>query len=281
VFALSLICAVTALAARGESAPPASGFADVNGTRLYYEMRGHGRAVVLVHGGLVDSRQWDDQMKPLAARYRAVRYDLRGYGRSAAPSGPFSPIEDLRALLDFLEIDRATLVGLSLGGMIAADFALEHPDRVDRLVLSGTGLRGDTQPPDENSLRAYQTGAREGAEKYFAAFLQSDLLAGVRNRPAPRERMHRMMTDNFKALTYLRPGMLVYPERPTIERLGDIHAPTLVIIGNLDGVALRNIADTITARVAGARKIVIAGASHHPPVETPREFNHALLDFLR
>jgi pimeloyl-ACP methyl ester carboxylesterase len=239
------------------------GFAEVNGTRLWYQTAGRGPAVVLIHGGLVDSRQWDDQITPLARSFHVVRYDLRGYGKSDAPSAPFSPIEDLRALLDFLSIDRATLVGLSLGGMVAADFALEYPKRVERLVLVGSGLRGDPQPADEKSLNAYQVGGREGAEKYFEAFLQADLLAGVRDRPAARERMHRMMVDNFKALKYLAPGRTQYPATPTIERLGDIHAPTLVLVGSLDGRNLQQIADTLAAKIPGARKVVI------------------LLDFLR
>jgi 3-oxoadipate enol-lactonase len=258
-----------------------SGFADVNGTRLHYETKGRGPVVVLLHGGLVDSRQWDDQMTPLSRRFRVVRYDLRGYGRSDVPSGKFSHIEDLRALLDFLDIERATVVGLSMGGIVAADFALEYPQRVERLVLAGAGLRGDTQPADLQSLKAYQTGAREGAEKYFDAFLQSDLLAGVRDRPAARARMHRMMVDNFKALDYLASGVITFPSILTIERLGDIRAPTLVMIGSLDSRSLKNVADTLTSNIHGARKVVIAGASHHPPVETPNDFNRLLLDFLR
>ena len=277
----ALLLAACAAAARAQSSENVSGFAEVNGTRLYYEAAGRGPAVVLIHGGLVDSRQWDDQMKPLAKRFRVVRYDLRGYGRSAAPTAPFSHVEDLRALMDFLKVGRASVVGLSLGGIVAADFALEHPERVERLALVGAGLRGDTQPPDEKSLNAYRTGAREGAEKYFEAFLQADLLAGVRDRPAARARMHRMMIDNFKALTYLTSGLLQYPAPKTIERLGEIRAPTLVVVGSLDGKNLQNIADTLATRIPGARKVTIPGASHHPPVETPKEFNRVLLDFLR
>lgn len=261
--------------------PPNAGLAAVNGTRLYYDTAGHGPAVVLVHGGLVDSRQWDDQMAPLSKRFRVVRYDLRGYGKSQEPSGAFSHVEDLRALLDYLKIDRATVIGLSLGGMVAADFALENPARVQRLVFVGSGLRGDVQPTDEKSLRAYQVGGREGAAKYFEAFLDADLLAGVRNRPAALERMRRMMIENFDALAYLGPGKIIYPAAPTIERLGDIRVPTLVVIGSLDGLALRNIADTMAQKIPGARKVVIDGASHHPPVETPHEFNRILLDFLQ
>jgi len=259
----------------------ATGLAPVNGTRLWYQVAGRGPAVVLIHGGLVDSRLWDDQIAPLSRSFRVVRYDLRGFGKSETPTGPFSPLEDLRALLDFLSIDRATLVGLSIGGQIATDFALEYPARVDRLVLSGASLRGFSSAPDPKTRHAYRVGAAEGPEKYFDAFLDADLLAGVRTRPAARARMRRMMLDNFKALSTLSPEMLQFPQTPTIDRLGEIHARTLVIVGSIDAPALRQIADTLSTKIPGARKVVIPGASHHPPVETPAEFNRILIDFLR
>jgi pimeloyl-ACP methyl ester carboxylesterase len=256
-----------------------SGFAEVNGTKLYYEARGEGPAVVLVHGGLVDSRLWDDQMGPLARRFRVVRYDLRGFGRSAEPAEPFSHLEDLRGLLDFLKVERATLVGLSLGGIIAADFALEHPERVERLVLVGPGLRGDKQPPPKDAAAAWEAMGR-GAEAFADANMKRELYAAVRPGTAAHARLRRMALDNFKALPTFRPGFLKYPERPTAERLADIKAPTLVIIGSRDGRNLLNIADTLAKGIPGARKVVIPGPSHHPPVETPKEFNRALLDFL-
>lgn len=279
VFALCvLLCA--SVVVRAQSGKHESGFTEVNGARLYYEAMGKGPAVVLVHGGLVDSRLWDAQMKPLSKRFRVVRYDIRGYGRSAPPTGEYHPLEDLRALLDYLKIERATLVGLSLGGIIAADFALEYPARVERLVLVGAGLRGDKQPRDERTTRAYQIGAREGAEKYFEAFMESDLLAGIRNNRKARDAMRAMMVDNFKAVEYIAKGWPQSPEPPTAERLEQIKAPTLVVIGSLDGKNLQNIADTLSTKIPNARKVVIQGASHHPPVETPKEFNRVLLDYL-
>src|ERR1044072_506255 len=122
-----LLCACALVADARAQAPNGAGFAEVNGTRLYYEALGRGPAVVLVHGGLVDSRLWDDQMRPLAEHFRVVRYDLRGFGKSAAPTGQYWPTEDLRALLDFLKIEKDTVVGLSLGGILAAAFPFEHP----------------------------------------------------------------------------------------------------------------------------------------------------------
>ena len=141
-----------------------SGFVDVGGTSLYYEVAGAGAPVVLVHGFGLDRRMWDEQVDVLAERFTVVRYDLRGFGRSNAERVEFWPTEGLRALLDFLKVERATLVGLSLGGIVAADFASEHPERVERLVLVGSGLRGDRQPPDEKSMAAYRALGAEGPE---------------------------------------------------------------------------------------------------------------------
>lgn len=279
-----LACAVALVAAPARAQggrDAASGFAEVNGTRLWYETAGKGSTVVLVHGGLVDSRLWDDQVKEVSKRHRVVRYDLRGYGKSAAPTADFSPVEDLRALLAFLKVERATVVGLSLGGIIAADFALEHPRMTEGLVLVGAGLRGDKQPPDPKSMEAYRASVREGAEKFVELALESPLFAGVKEKPRAHARLREMLLDNAPALQHLFANRLKYPEPETINRLGDIRVPTLVVVGDRDGPNLLNIADTLHAKIPGARKSIIRNASHHPPVETPQEFNRVLLDFLR
>ncbi len=257
-----------------------SGIAEVNGTRLYYEAAGEGPAVVLVHGGLVDSRLWDDQMKEFSKHYRVVRYDLRGFGKSAEAKEPFSHVEDLGALLDFLKIKRATVVGLSLGGIIAADFTLEHPERVERLVLVGAGLRGDKQPPNESAIKAYEAAVKGDAKAFVDVTMKSGLYSAVREGTSTYVRLRQMMLDNFKAVSTFRPGFLKYPEPQTIERLGSIRAPTLVVIGGEDAQSLKNIADTLAGGIPGARKVAIPGASHHPPMERPKEFNKVVLTFL-
>lgn len=273
--ALLCACAVTAGAQTGSG----KGFAEVNGTKLYYEALGKGPAVVLIHGGLVDSRLWDEQMRPLSKHFRVVRYDLRRFGRSPAPAEPFSHLEDLRGLLDFLKIEKATLVGLSLGGVVAADFALEHPERVERLVLVGAGLRGDQQPTPADAARAAEAMSR-GAEAFADATMARALYAAVRPGTAAYRRLRQMLLDNFNALSTSRPGLVNYPERTTAERLSEIKVPTLVVIGGEDAPNLKNIADTLASQIPGARKVTIPGSSHHPPVEKPKELNRVLLDFL-
>ncbi|MBV9924630.1 MAG: alpha/beta fold hydrolase [Acidobacteria bacterium] len=274
-------CALLCLCASARAqAGNGSGFAEVNGTKLYYEVRGRGPAVVLIHGGLVDSRLWDEQMRPLSKHFRVVRYDVRRFGRSAAETEPFSHIEDLRGLLDFLKIEKATLVGLSLGGVIAADFTLEHPERVERLVLVGAGLRGDQQPTPADATRAAEAMSR-GAEAFADATMARALYAAVRPGTDAYKRLRQMLLDNFKALSTGRPGLITYPERTTAERLAEIKVPTLVIIGGEDAPNLKNIADTLASQIPGARKVTIPGSSHHPPVEKPKELNRVLLDFLK
>ena len=118
--------------------------AKIRDTETYYEVAGEGPALVLVHGAFVDHRMWDEQFGRFAEDYRVIRYDLRGHGKTGATSrskysiGLFA--DDLKDLLDHLEIERATVCGLSLGGMIAQAFAVKYPDRLDALVLADTAV---------------------------------------------------------------------------------------------------------------------------------------------
>ena len=118
------------------------GFADIGGNTLWYESAGAGPAVVLVHSDIADRRMWYDQIEPFLAHGRVVRYDRRGYGLSPLPPGPYSEAGDLDALLDVLGIERAALVGLSMGGATAIDFALTYPDKVTALIPVASGLGG-------------------------------------------------------------------------------------------------------------------------------------------
>src|SRR3954471_6999040 len=137
-------------------------YADVNSTRLWYEERGSGDAVVFLHAGLLDSRQWDRQLETFAPHYRAVAYDVRGYGRSPAPEVAYRLHEDLLRLLDALGIERAAFVGNSMGGKTAIDAALAQPERVSALVAVGAAMSGF-------SFRAYSDDQAARAEAAWEA----------------------------------------------------------------------------------------------------------------
>ena len=119
------------------------GIADVNGTHLYYELAGSGDPLVLIHGNTLDTRMWDDQFEPLARRYQVIRYDMRGYGKSALPTADsYAPADDLMALLRHLGFGSAHVLGQSRGGAAAIDFALTYPEATDTLTVVDTVLRG-------------------------------------------------------------------------------------------------------------------------------------------
>jgi pimeloyl-ACP methyl ester carboxylesterase len=258
------------------------GFADVGDGRLYYEVAGKGPAVVLIHGGLVDSRLWDDQFYEFARKFRVVRYDLRGYGRSDFPTKPFSHVDDLISLLKFLMIKKASFVGLSVGGNVALDLTISHPEMVEKLVLSGSGLRGNGLPPNKENAAVYKAAEEKGMETAIAMWLENPIFATAKNNPDFVKRTRVMLADNYK---YWGPTPEPIPEvwskPPTADRLTEIKKPTLVIVGEKDARTLLQIADILTKKIAGSKKIVFPNVSHHLNMEIPREFNKAVIEFLR
>ncbi|HEX8495064.1 MAG TPA: alpha/beta fold hydrolase [Pyrinomonadaceae bacterium] len=277
---LLLVCGnnkVLAQASRVES-----GMAELGNGKLYYEVMGRGRNVVLIHGGLADSRLWDDQFKALAKHYRVLRYDLRGFGKSDFSMGPLSHVEDLAALLKFLRIEKASFIGLSLGGMIAMDFALEHPAMVERLVLAASGLRGYQGVKNEKAIAVSKAAETEGREKAIALWLEHPFFATGKSNPSYQQRMREMLTDNFRTWGPTpAPIVWTWPTRPVIEKLQAIKAPTLVIVGDMDFSNITAIADILAAKIPGAKKAVMTNVSHHLNMEKPQEFNQLVLSFLR
>lgn len=262
-------------------APPPSGIAEVNGTRLYYERGGQGPAVILLHGGNLDARMWDDQMPVLVKSFTVIRYDIRPYGRSAGTEKGFSSVEDLRALMDHLNVKTASLVGLSLGGRIAIDFALTYPDRVDRLVLMGPGLTGYAFNPNDETMKPILAKAREGdAAGAMDLWLQHPMMAPAMSRPKVAARIREIAKDNLQVWRRLPVGEQV-PTPPAIKRLGDVTAPTLIIVGQRDVPDIQAIAKLLQRDVKGARTEMIPGAAHMPNMEDPERVNRLLLSFLR
>ena len=243
---------------------------------LEYDVAGHGRAVILIHGGLVDRRMWDSQVSWLAAKYRVVRYDLRGLGRSSNATTAYSPLDDLDQLMKHLKIQKPILVGLSLGGMVAMDFALEHPERVEALVLCAPGLRGFPSSPSEQLKAAYRalyTNDPDGIDKLL------DTGLGAVTSEA-RSKMRLMLNQNVRRALGADGKLVQWPMPPTIERLPQIHAPTLVLIGTDDEPDLIAIADLLAQKIPSATKIVLPGARHHMNLDVPERFDQQVRDFV-
>jgi len=267
--------------------PLQHGFTDLNGASLYYEVAGAGPALVMLHGHLVDHRQWDDQFDLFSATHTVVRYDARGMGQSSFPAAPFTHAADLQALLAFLEIDHAVLIGCSGGGSACVDLALLHPERVDGLILVDSGLDSyfeiDHGPPAPAMLayiEALQSGDPQRALEQSLVFFTD----GPRRRPEQVNPAAREKTRLMSAPLFVRPEPPeAVPQRltpPSIERLSEIHVPTLVITGAEDAAMIHDIANILVAGIPGARAAVIPDAGHHPNMEQPAMFNQIVAEFL-
>lgn len=271
------------------------GFAEVNGTRLYYEVAGSGHPLVLLHGFSVDSREWDGQFQAFADRYRVVRYDLRGFGKSALPTGEaYSHAEDLKALLAYLGMAAAYILGHSLGGAAAITFAVNWPQLADVLILVAPGLDGFelseevAEQEEEREFREFEklvenTARENGIEAAREMWLNNPFAESLRGKPSLLARRNAMIAD-YSMWHWVSPD----PNRrrprdapgPAAEHLDRIRAPTLVIAGERDLPSFHAIADYLQQHIPNARKVIFPGVGHLVPWEDPDGFNETVLNFL-
>lgn len=247
---------------------------------LYYETKGRGHPVVMIHGGQMDRRMWDPQFDLFAKEYHVVRCDIRGFGKSDVPTKPYSYSDDLYAVLKHLHVEKACLIGLSLGSAIAIDFALVHPEMVDGLILTCPGL-GGFQFSDEASTRKIGEAARdESYERAADLWLEHAFMRPAMEQPALRDKLRKLAHDNGHC--WLNNPLLLRRIKPAAaERLSEIRVPTLVLDGDRDIADIHRIADKLAAEIPGARKEVIRNAGHIANMEQPEQFNKLALEFLR
>jgi 3-oxoadipate enol-lactonase len=257
-------------------------FIDVNGTRLYCETAGSGSAVVFLPGFTLDTRMWDDQFIPLAQHFLAIRYDLRGFGKSALPSGEaYSHVDDLKALLDRLGVSQADLIGLSKGGAVAIDFALTYPHRTRALVLIDTVLAGFSWSP-ETSARdglVWQRAAEAGIPAAKESWLTHPLFAPAQRQPAVAARLGQIVAE-YSGWHFVNPNPERGLEPPAAQRLPELAMPVLAIVGELDLPDFRQITDLVCQQVPQARKLVVPGVGHLANMEAPEQVTASVLSFL-
>lgn len=265
-------------------------FVEVEGGRLYVEEAGSGDAVVFLHPGLWDSRTWDPQFATFAERYRVLRLDARGYGRSSRPEPgvPYSHARDLLAVFDDAGIERAALVGCSMGGATAIDFTIVHPERVAALVLAAAGPSGfEGTPEQEADWEAWWTehdapvdAAVEAGDLERAQDLRlSTMWARLGTGDEGGRRIRDIAFDNLHELT-MDESAQEQLDPPAFERLGEISVPTLVLPADHDPPEMEPIAVALAERIPNARLVRIPETDHVINLRRPDEFDRVVLGFL-
>jgi pimeloyl-ACP methyl ester carboxylesterase len=268
----------------------ATGYAPVNGGRIYYEVAGHGPALVLIHGFSLDAQMWDGQFTEFARKHTVIRYDVRGFGRSSLPDGHYSNADDLRSLLDHLGIQRAAVCGLSMGGIIATEFTLRYQGRTLAFIPVDSAndsmvRQGDTEARKKwadfnrtlGAIRpAVQTG---GVQAGIKAWLESDLFAPEREDPKVLAVLERIVSGYSGWHWQNPPPYLPFKPDPAA-RFHEIRVPTLIIVGDRDMPAFQLVAEAMSRDIPGAKLAVIRGAGHMSNMDRPEEFNRLVLGFL-
>jgi 3-oxoadipate enol-lactonase len=255
-------------------------FVEVDGGSLYYEITGEGLPLILIHGFTLDHRMWDDQLSALAQRHRVVRYDLRGFGRSSLPGAAYSHAHDLWALLAALGITRAALLGHSMGGGVAIDFALAYPDAILGLILEDSTLNGFAWSSETDAwFDAVDVAVRGGGvDAARASWLAHPFFLPAGEQAAVARRLYGIIGD-YSGWHWTHADQQVSPvSSPPM--LATITAPTLVIVGERDIPDFRAISDHLARRIPHAQEVVLPGVGHMANMESPGLFNQAVQRFL-
>jgi 3-oxoadipate enol-lactonase len=273
------------LAAEGD-APAAdkqtSSYLDVGGSKIYYETRGSGPAIVLLHDGLLPAVTWDEVWQPLGTKFHVIRYDRRGYGHSEPANSSYSSTEDLRKLLAHLKVPGAVVVGNSSGGALAIDFAIQHPQMVDGLFLIGPVVHGmpytnsfleranrNNEPMQRDDIRAM---ARNWSQDRF-------LIAGANE--AARQKIYTQLVENAEKLKKLDSALEEKLSPPASERLSEIKTPTFILVGEADIEDVHAQCGAINAGIRESVRSVVEGAGHLIQLEKPDEVAKRIEEFAQ
>jgi 3-oxoadipate enol-lactonase len=259
-------------------------YLETNGARIAYDVTGIGEPVVLIHAGIANRSMWDGQVEALKGAYRVIRYDTRGYGETETDAVPFSNRADIAALLDHLGERSAHLVGMSRSGSIALDFAIEFPDRVRSLTVAAGGVGGYQSPngtPEETFAEAERLWEAKDWERLadWEADFWVDGPGQPRGRadPAVHAKVHDWILTNYRAEK--EEGQPQVLEPPANERLGELRAPLLVMLGSLDEPGTSDAMRHLASSVPRAQLEVFESA-HMLNLEQPERFNRMLRAFL-
>ena len=254
-----------------------------NGISVDYRDGGTGIPVIFIHAFPLNQSMWDDQLVALQDYCRTITLDLRGFGRSDAPQGPYLMDQmsaDVRGLMTALDIDRAVFVGLSMGGYVSLSIYRNYPDSVRAMVLADTRAGADTAEARERRVKSAAKVEASGSPAIAEDMIPLLLGQTTRgNRPDLIERVRAMIEANSPVgLAGAPRGMA--ERRDSTDLLPAIDFPTLILVGAEDTLTNVDDATNLATAIRGARLRVIEGAGHLSNLESPAAFNVALIEFI-
>lgn len=256
---------------------------EINKIKIDYRDQGAGIPVIFIHAFPLSQSMWDEQFDALKNHCRVITIDLRGFGKSDMPDGVCSMDQmasDVRGLMYALDIDRAMLAGLSMGGYVSLAFYRNYPEAVHGLVLADTRATADTEEARERRQESAERAEREGARAIADEMIP--LLLGrstVESRPDVVRRVRAMIEANSsRAIAAAQRGMA--ERRDSTDILSRIDFPTLVLVGSEDSLTPVSEAEALRARIPGARMQIIEGAGHLSNLERPALFNSTVIEFI-
>lgn len=265
-----------------------TGYKDINQGQIYYEQAGDGIPFVMIHAGIANSRMWDKEFDYFSSEYKAMRYDIRGYGNSKPVDGKWNIQDDFVALLESLNIDEPIiLMGCSIGAGLAIDYALTYPDRIKSLILVGgvpRGFDGDTSALEPLWKQAEQAFEARDLDRVTEIDMQIWLDGFGRETPIdPEVRQHaydmnRIVIEN--EAQELGEHITTAFDIPANERLVELTMPVLIIVGDKDAQYILDAADYMAQNLPDAHKMMIQNAAHLPNLEFPIQFRNAVEQFL-
>jgi pimeloyl-ACP methyl ester carboxylesterase len=267
----------------------AKGTINCNGQDIYYEIHGEGPPLILIMGIGYDATLWSlHQVPVLSQEFKVIVFDNRDSGRSSQATDSYAiedMADDVAGLMDGLQIEKAHVLGISMGGMIALEFALRYPDRLDKLILTGTGGAAGSAMFDPitvmNFVKQHDAEGMTFASQQFLWLFSSDFL---RNHQAVEETL-AMLASNPNPVSpdaFARQSA-AYVQHDALDRIGKINASTLVITGEKDRLTPPWIGRELAEAIPGATFHLVEGpgSSHVLPLERPEEFNRIALSFLQ
>ncbi len=261
----------------------------LDGARIYYETAGQGDALLLAHAGFVDSRMWDEQFAFFARSYQVIRFDMRGFGRSDPAQGPVVRRDEIYSLMKHLGIPKAALIGCSMGGANVLDFALEHPDMAQALILvstvpSGFEMQGEPPPGMMEMFSALQQNdLQRASELQIQLWVDGMFRKPEQVDPLVRQRAAEMNHTAVANQTFMKVDMQpLHPlDPPAANRLKEVQVPTMVIAGELDHPEILRAATFMAQEIPSTKTCILPNSAHVPNMERPDEFNQAVINFLQ